>query len=219
MTIRKSLAPLVAGVLLAGVAPQGARAQATLGVDVDINFPSVVILYCFDQITVDFTAGTLLTALGAPSLGQTTALGTGTATGNPLAAGITTLNTTNPATLNNVQLELYGVCAVRAIGSGGTVSADLTLNEPVLQDATNSSTITLSNFVGQDGGDSAGPGGGPGFTTIDSAANTNDFTLDITNFATPRFIDVGFTLDLSATSIAGNHSASADVFTVTVATP
>lgn len=212
----REAAAILTGLAFGLTAAHGVKAQS-LNVDVDIDFPSIVILYCYDTVEVNFTATSLLTTLGVSSTTEGTATQTVAATETSPVGGLTTgtaLNTLSPAAVtgfNSVPMDLNGVCAVRAVGTGGDVQVDLALTaNTTLINGT--SEIEVTGITGRDGGTSAGSSSG--------AFSGATFALATSGFATPQFIDVQLDLDLTNTTAAGVHSsASDDTFTVTITDP
>lgn len=194
-----------------------AQAQATLQTDIDIDFPSIIILNCFDEIDVSFTGAQLLAALGVAS--NTVASGTGTTTAVDNAGALEgdagPLLATPGGTVSSVLLNLNGVCAVRAVGTGGVVNADLTLDDGTLTGA-GGSTIAVNALNGRDGGSTAAGSGGAWSATT---GGPTDFTVATNGLGQLSFIDVQLDLDLSGVTAAGEHSGAADTFTVSVAAP
>lgn len=194
-----------------------ARAQAQLNTDIDIDFPSIIILNCFDRIDVDVTGDQLLAAIGvtgstngAATATQTSGAATATNNAGDLEADAGTLAATPGGSVSAVNLNLNGVCAVRAVGTGGVVETSLAINDGALN--LNASTITVAAIRGRDGGTTAAGGGG---------AFTGAFPFDVATagFGSLSYIDVQLELDLAAVTEAGVHTGSGDTFTVTVAAP
>jgi len=123
--MKKSLIVLACIALVAVAGP--ARA-AEVTVDFDINFPSFLILSCYDNFSITISGDNLATLLGASgaeigegitaspdSVGFDGATGiTATFDDPPTTSEIDPLDLTLPLALTNL-------CAVRAIGNGGNV--------------------------------------------------------------------------------------------------
>jgi hypothetical protein len=123
--MRKILSAAALCVALAFSPASGAHA-ASLNVDVDITLPNFLVLYCYDDISVSFTAGQLETALGVTGGGVTVS---GTPTVSAAAGQITAaldIATEAPAITTTTNLLLQNVCGVRALSSTGSVSVGIT---------------------------------------------------------------------------------------------
>ena len=222
-----SLRVLAASALLAAVSATGASAQASLNVDVEFDFPALIVLSCFDTVTVELDGDTLLT-----DAGFTPGAGTADTSVSAAGAGPITLDTpttgqsfdatgVDPATgdFSSVDVTVNGVCGIRALGTGADVGVDLTLNESTL-DGSGSGSITISTLGGRDGGTTVGGATGA-FTTVAAEGDTAEFAVATTSgFGTVQYVDVQFDLDLSDALDAGSYgctSCTDGVFTVTVA--
>lgn len=206
---RTCCAALIAATSL--TAPQAQ--SATLQTDVDINLPSIIVLYCFDYIDVNVSATNFLTAVGATGTtgddtlftnGPITAAATGTA--GLLTAAPVTLNVETAGIGTTADLRLNGACAFRAIGSDVEVS--IATDETDLVTASGASTIEVTSAEVGDAG--AAPAGAAAFgaTYTVPAANLG--------FGNVRYIDVQLGLDFSDALESGDYSSATDgTFTVT----
>jgi hypothetical protein len=210
MTLPRAL--VAASIALASLnAPKVQAAQ--LQTDVDINLPSIIVLYCFDFIDVNVDATNFLTAVGANGTTGNDAL----FTNNPAAVSATgtpDLLTANPVTLNvesagigtTADLRLNGACAFRAIGSDVDVS--IATDETTLETASGNSSIEVTGAeVGDAGSAPAGATAFAGSYTVPAA--------DL-GFGNVRFIDVQLALDFADALESGDYSSATDgTFTVT----
>ncbi len=185
---------------------------ASVTLDVDVEVPSMLVLYCFDEIDVTLSSANLASLLaGVGATGddtQTTPLGTVTPTvvGSSLQGTVVTLDTTlAPGDSTAVFLNLLGVCAVRAVGSGNGVDMTIVSNNTTLTGPTG--TI-LVDAVG------TRRAGGAGFA---AAFNIPEASLGLSNV---NFVDVQLELDMSNARTAGSYSSTVDgTFTITATAP
>lgn len=167
---------------------------AELSTDVDVSLPSIIALYCYDQVSVGVTAAGLTAALGAGS-GEN---GLGNATISSFEGALDASSLVgNTAYTTDVNLNLNNVCAFRALVGADGVSVAVT------QGATAADT-TLVNAAG-------GTIAAAGATLTSDATVTTGLGLGAA--ATP--ISVRIPLDLSDATAPGTYSKS-DLFTVTV---
>lgn len=140
---------LSAAVMLLAVAfaPMNASRAASVDVDVDITLPNFLILYCYDDISISFTAAQLETALGVTG-GSSTVSGTPTVSA---ASGTITatldIATDAPSFTGTTNLVLANVCGVRALSSSGSVTIDIPSNASSLASNGGNGSITVSSVT------------------------------------------------------------------------
>lgn len=193
------------------VAPVQAASVTT---DVDINLPSILILFCYDEIDVTITAANLATLMvGGAATGDdaaTTALGTTTpaVVGTNLEGTVITLSSALNVNEDAVFLNLLEVCGIRAIGNGNGVDVSVALT----------ANTTLANTTGAgsiliDQAQTRANGGGAFAATY----NIPDASLGLGNL---NLVDVQLELDLTSASEAGDYSSAVDgTFTITAVAP
>lgn len=191
--MKKSLIVIACVALLAVAGP--ARA-AEVTVDFDIDFPSFLILSCYDNFSLTISGDNLATILGASGadIGDSVTASPDTVSfdgSTGISAGFTNAPTTSeidPTDLTQVPLALTNLCAVRAIGGAND---DVGISVGALNDWGNTDGGTI-------GLESATP-------------NPPQFTPG--GLGSPQAIDVNLELDISSASQAGTYTAGN--FTVT----
>ncbi len=182
--MKKSLIVLACVVLVAVAGP--ARA-AEVTVDFDINFPSFLILSCYDNFAITISGDNLATLLGASGAD----IGEGI-TASPDSVGFD--GTTGiTATFNNapttseidptdltLPLALTNLCAVRAIGNGGDVEVAI--------DNLTDWTGTGTNLI----------------ELVSAAPSQSSFAPP--GLANAEVIDVDLVLDITAATQAGSYT-------------
>lgn len=210
-----SLRSLAAALGVAVLSAPAAHAQATLNLDVDFEFPALVLLRCVDDITLQLDADTLLAAAGLTGTVDSAAGATLTES----SPGIFTETGASlpPASFANLPIVLNAVCGVRAIGAGSTVEVDLTLNQTTLTEISGSgATLGVAALGGRDGGATPGASTGSFFDSMINGED-GDFEVDVAGgFAQVAYVDVRFDLDLANASAAGVYSSAGDLFTIEV---
>lgn len=209
-----SLRSLAAALGVAVLSAPAAHAQATLSLDVDFEFPALVLLRCVDDITLQLDADTLLAAAGLTGTVDAAAGGTLTES----APGIFTEAGASlpPTSFASLPIVLNAVCGVRAIGAGSTVEVDLTLNQTTLTEPDSGATLGVVALGGRDGGATPGAASGSFFDSMINGED-GDFEVDVAGgFAQVAYVDVRFDLDLANASAAGVYSSAGDLFTIEV---
>lgn len=164
---------------------------ATLSTDVNVQLPSIIVLSCFDSVTVNVSAAGLEAAL------STSTGGLGATTINSLTADLgADSNATVTGAGTEVDLNLNNVCAFRALVQNG---ASVTVSE--------AATPRLEN--GSDFIDATG-------ITLASGNLSDDVTTGLGLGAPATPISVTIPLDLADATAPGTYS-KADLFTITVA--
>ena len=178
--------------LAAGMA--GARA-ASLSTDTDVTLPETIALYCYDEVDVDVGDTAYLQALGSRAGGQgTIALDASGSNGRWEATGpANAFDDDSFDPRGTVDLNLTGVCALRAMGSGSGVRVTVTPLFPFMR-GPNFSWIIVQHVLGRDNA----LGG-----TWQSSYVLPDSEL---GFSTVRGIDIQMRLDLRFTRSPGRHS-------------
>lgn len=180
------------------IAPMSNARAASVDVDVDITLPNFLVLYCYDNISVSFTAAQLEAALGVTS-NSATVSGTPTITS---AAGTITatldIATDAPSLTTSANLVLKNVCGVRALSSTGNVSISI---------PSKADTLTAS--------------GGTGTISVGTVAPSTTSLALTGGLGTVNPFDVTMPLDLSgAIEAASYEAASSGVeFVVEVTAP
>jgi len=199
-----------------------AQAQATLNVDVDFEFPSLIILRCFDNLLIQLDGDELLTAAGLSGTPSSVTGGTlSTSSGaNSFATGGITVPT---GTFDDIDVTIEGVCAVRAIGTGPEAGVDLIQNDTELAaGGGGTGIIGINSIGGRDGGGSVGAGGGSFAATSGTGIGGQaEFNINTSGgFSSLRYIDVQFNLDLTGAVDGGPgniYESAGDTFTIPVA--
>ena len=176
---------------------QQARA-ANIAVDVDINLPSILVLYCYTNVDVTVSTAALAALLGVAGADNTVSragpglIAASESAGDLVGAPGTALDTTfsTSADMTDVKLNMNDICAFRAIepATGNGVNVDATVTDNTLTNGT--STITFSNPLVR--------ASAPGFS-VDEDVTAG---LGLGN-AIP--IDVQVQMDMSSASIAGDY--------------
>ncbi len=163
---------------------------ASLSTDVNVQLPSIIVLSCFDAVSVNVGAAGLQAALLIDSLEE----GLGEAEANSLTANLdAAAEVTEVGT--EVDLNLNGVCAFRALVADGVTVE--------VEEATDA---TLVN--GDDSIDASG-------ITLASGNTSDDVTAGLGLGVAPTPISVTIPLDLSDATAPGTYSRT-DLFTITV---
>lgn len=181
--------------LCVGVGPVAA---GSLDTDVDVTLPSVIALYCFDQIKLDMT-GQLANGTLGTTLNKTVAATPGTWT---VDADLLGQNTTPPTIRAN--LTLNGVCAFRALSGSNGVNVSITPLNTVLQ-GPDGSIIPLNVFRAR--------------VPDHSTAWQADVDVPTDSFALSdlRPIDVRMRMNIGGANVAGLYSSPVDgTFRITV---
>ena len=188
-TIRKAAkAGLMAG-SLSGLALVSQGAQAATGqVQVDVSFPPLIILYYYDQISVDVSAAQIATAAGL----------SGSDSGVEMEAGcdiVTTIGTVGAGSI-----EASASATTDASGVTNLISFDIDNVWAVRSIATNNLTATLTGTSGEFTNVSSSLAGAnvvPGWSF--GAGNTGDITFDIdlTTVTDPSSISDTITIAVS----------------------
>jgi len=195
--MKKVLIALTAAVALVALIPSTASAQATGDVDVDITVNGIVILYYYDNISVNIPSAAMAQLMGASatsSIADTT-WGGGFAVDAAYGAGALTVDdgapTNSALTLPNaVPFTIQNAWAVRGLlAAGSTV------------------TVSVTNPVALLGGGAAGDIG------VSATACSGTCTGLTPTLATPAVGDVGMTLDFTTVNTPGNFAA-APAFTI-----
>lgn len=201
---------LVAVLTLFTLSPSPAQA-ASITTDVDIILPSILILFCYDDITVTITQANLVTLTGAASADDDIGTAGGTVTpgvvASTLEGTVITLDTALPSAVDPtaILLNMLDVCGVRAIISGAATGVDVSF-------ALTGNTTLTGSVAGSMTVNSGGVRNGSG------AGAFADFTFPAASLGlgTVATIDVQLNLDLSSATTAGTYSsAAAGTFTVT----
>ncbi len=210
-----SLRSLAAALGVTVLSAPAAHAQATLNLDVDFEFPALVLLRCVDDITLQLDSDTLLAAAGLT--GTVDAATGGTLTESSPGIFTETGASLPPTSFSSLPIVLNSICGVRAIGAGATVDVDLTLNETTLTEPGSGAELVVAALGGRDGGGDTAGAGTTGFadSTVDGA--DGDFEVDVAGgFAQVAYVDVRFDLDLTDASAAGVYSSAGDLFTIVI---
>lgn len=196
----------VAAAAILATSATGPASAAALQTDVDISLPSVIALYCYDKVSVNVTTAGFVAATGAFDGGSVTNFAAGdevdaTGTAGNWDAAISGLDTTAGASAaTTANLNMTGVCAFRAIASAAGVNVSISLDDGVLEHATEAgANITATAAQVQEGA---------------SYVTNYDVTSGL-GMSNLNPITIRLPLDLSAATVAGTYS-SEDVFTVTV---
>ncbi len=189
-------------------APGGSSHAASVDVDIDITLPSILILYCYDDIALSLSTADLATALGVTNDSGASVNGVGGPTGYTAAPGTVTadmdLTGSAPGVTTTIDLVLTDTCGVRAIASGGTATITVPSFEPTLEAAGGvaNGSITVNSVTTSDAG-------------------LNGLTLT-GGFGTLNTFDVTMNLDLSGVVAADTFSdtdGSTIEFVIEVVTP
>jgi len=176
----------------------GSSRAASLNTDVSVSMPSVVSLYCFDQINLDMT-GQIATGTLSRPLNASVEATPGTWTVDALLMG---QNTTPPSIFAN--LTLNGVCAFRALGGATGVNVTVTPLNTVLE-GPDGSIIVMSSF-----GARVPDSSSAWLTTFDVPTSGHSLT-DL------RSIDVRMRMNVGSANVSGVYSSASDgTFMVTV---
>lgn len=206
-SLRSSIAVaclLALGMLLVPATPAQA---ASLNVDVDIIWPSILILYCYSDVDITVTSAVLAELVTGTANGDQgiAVAGPGTANATVSGTGLTAdVNLGSPDTdlapgvdLSNLALTIQDVCAIRAIqtngGSGVQVSIAYTANTTLTNGGTGTITLTGTPQVQINGGGFGSPA-----TFTPSGLGTTDA------------VDVQLILDASSADEAGTYSSAVD---------
>jgi hypothetical protein len=206
---------LLVGLLVLGLAtlPIGRAEAANLNVDVDIVWPSILILYCYSDVDITVTSavlGQLMTGVASGDQGVAVAgpgAANATVVGSTLVADVLlgTPDTDLLVSEANIPLIIDNVCAIRAIGTnGGTgvqVGVAYTANTTLDSAGAGTGTIDLA--------------GAPA-VRVDAGAFGSPVTFAPGGLGTLHNVDVQVNLDASNADEADTYSsAAAGNFTVT----
>lgn len=206
---------LLASLLVLGlvIVPFGQTEAASLNVDVDIVWPSMLILYCYSDVDITVTSavlGQLMTGVASGDQGVPVA-GPGTATasvsGASLLADVTLGSPDTDLSVSeaNIPLIIDNVCAVRAIatsgGAGVQVGVAYTANTTLDSAGAGTGTIDLI---------------GTPAVRVDAGAFGSPVSFTPAGLGTLHNVDVRVNLDASGADEADTYSsAAAGNFTVT----
>lgn len=182
-------------------------AASSLNTDVAVEMPSVIALYCYDRVHVNVGTDEFLNATGRNGLGARGTLNR-TARGRAgrwnVRAPRNRFNRRRFTLREVVNLDLTGVCALRALTGSGGVRVRVDALDTSLKTPTGAS-IDVQRIRVRDGEN------GGGFR------RRYDLPASDLGLATVRDIDLRLRLDLSNATEAGTYSSDTDgTFVVTV---
>lgn len=176
----------------------GSSLAASLDTDVSVSIPSVVSLYCYDQINLDMTGQIANGTLARPlNTSVTSTPGTWTIDG-PLMGQ----NTTPPSIY--AFLTLNGVCAFRGLSGDNGVNVSVMPLNTVLE-GPDGSIIVMSSFGAR--------------VPDTSSAWLSSFDVPTAGypFTDVRAIDVRMRMNIGSANVSGVYSSASDgTFMVTV---
>ena len=181
----------------------GHASAASLQTDIEIDMPSVIALYCYDQVFLKVSAEGLVEATGAFDGTSSTALAESgvLASNGSWNASLEGLDTSEGSEFTSkANLNLRGVCAFRALATTAGVNISIELENGVLKHTTEDGaniTAVAAKLL-----NSGSEGSEYNVTTGLGLSNINP-------------IEIRLPLDFTETTVAGLYS-SEDVFTVTV---
>jgi len=197
----KFVKTVAAAAVLSSLASTPSRA-ATLQTDVDVTLPSVIALYCYDEVDVNVTAAGFVSAVGGTNGSKQTTGGfsaTPTAAAGEWNVAVTGLDTDSAAGVidTDVNLNMTGVCAFRAI-SGTGVTVSIATQNATLAGTTAGNSITVGTAVARDNAT-----GGAYAASYPVAASS-------LGWGTVRNIDIQLPLDLANAGAEGTYSSATD---------
>lgn len=181
-------------------------AEATsLSTDVEVKLPSRIALYCYDRVHVNITPDAYLTARGfqPPQNGGTLSTDANASIG-VWAVEAPANQFRSPSLTNRINLNMTGVCALRAVTDGAGVRVQIDALETSLVTPTGAS-IDIRRARARDGG--YGGGWRRRYTLNNGDLGPSSL----------RDIDVRLQLDVRNATEAGTYSSLSDgTFLVTI---
>jgi len=206
---------LLVALLILGLTmvPFGKTEAANLDVDVDIVWPSILILYCYSDVDITVLSADLASLLTGTASGDQSIPVAGPGVANAGLVGATlvadvTIDSDVPAlTVSeaNIPLIIDNVCAIRAIATngGGGVQVSVAYTANTTLDSAGAGTGTIDLI------------GAPA-VRVDAGAFGSPVTFAPAGLGTLHDVDVQVNLDASNADEADTYSsAAAGNFTVT----